>query len=73
MAMALFTAHLSIQRCLQSIVPDKRATSNLHCGDVYNFAQSLSKFERTMRIGISQAAEKRQVRGQTSRLPKARP
>jgi hypothetical protein len=31
MAMALFAAHLSIQRRLQSMVPDKRATSNLHC------------------------------------------
>jgi hypothetical protein len=31
MAMALFAAHLSIQRRLQSIVPDKRATSNSRC------------------------------------------
>jgi hypothetical protein len=39
MAMALFAAHLSIQPRLQGIVPDKRATSNLHC-EVSNFAQS---------------------------------
>jgi hypothetical protein len=32
MATALFAAYLSIQRRLQSIVPDKRVPSQLACG-----------------------------------------
>jgi hypothetical protein len=49
MAAALFAAYLSIQRCLQSIVPDKRATRQLALQGVSNFAQSSPKWKRAIR------------------------
>src|ERR1019366_6879560 len=59
MATALFAAYLSIQRRLQCIVPDKRATPNLNCGGVSNFAQSSPKFKRAMRPGNNRASSRR--------------
>ena len=48
MAMALFAAYLSIQRPLQCIVPDERATRQLALRGVSNFAQSSPKFKRAI-------------------------
>ena len=45
MAMALFAAYLSIQRPLQCIVPDERATRQLASRGVSNFAQSSRESE----------------------------
>jgi hypothetical protein len=45
MAMALFVRVASIQRRLQSIVPDKRAP-NAHRGAMSKFAQFQPKFKR---------------------------
>jgi hypothetical protein len=59
MSTALFAAYLSIQRRLQCIVPDKRATPNLNCGGVSNFAQSSPKFKRAMRLGNNRASSRR--------------
>jgi hypothetical protein len=49
MATALFAAYLSIQRPLQCIVPDKRATRQLALRGLSNFARSSPKFKRAMR------------------------
>jgi VanZ family protein len=61
MATALFAACLSIQRPLQCIVPDKRATRQLALRGVSNFAQSPPKFKRAMRLGISRAPNHRHL------------
>jgi hypothetical protein len=46
MATAFFAAYLSIQRRLQNIVPNKRATRQLALRRVSNFAQSSARLKR---------------------------
>jgi hypothetical protein len=49
MATALSAEYLGIQRPLQSIVPDERATRQLALRGVSNFAQSSPKLKRAVR------------------------
>jgi hypothetical protein len=46
MATAFFAAYLSVQRRLQNIVPNKRATRQLALRRVSNFAQSSARLRR---------------------------
>jgi hypothetical protein len=46
MATAFFAAYLNIQRRLQNIVPNKRATRQLASRRVSNFAQSSARLKR---------------------------
>jgi hypothetical protein len=55
MATALFVAHLGIQRRLQSIVPDKRATPQTYAAGCEQFRSLLPKFKRAMRLGNNHA------------------
>jgi hypothetical protein len=53
MAAGIIAAYLSIQRRLQSIVPDKRATPQLALRGVSNFAQCLPGFKRARYVVLA--------------------